>query len=63
VRFAGYPPHGWIWWGRAMLCDEKTGKFWGIDTSEEPHRLMSFDPELNRFERYEVTIPANPLTV
>jgi hypothetical protein len=62
VRFAGYPPHGWTWWGRAMLCDKETGKFWGMDTSEEPHRLMSFDPELNHFERYEVTIPPNPVT-
>jgi len=62
VRFAGYPPNGWTWWRRAMLCDEATGKFWGMDDSETPHRFMSFDPELNRFERHELAIPNNPVT-
>ena len=57
VRFAGYPPNGWTWWRRAMLCDEATGMFWGMDDSEEPYRMMSFDPELNRFERYELFVP------
>lgn len=62
VRFAGYPPNGWQWWRRAMLCDEETGKFWGMDGSEEPYHIMSFDPELNRFERYDLLVPDNPLT-
>lgn len=62
VRFAGYPPNGWHWWRRSMLCDEATGKFWSMDSSEKPARFMSFDPEVNRFERYEVTVPANPIT-
>lgn len=60
VRFAGYPPNGWVWWRRSMLCDKATGKFWGMDDSEEPYRMMSFDPELNRFERYELSVPENP---
>ena len=62
VRFAGYPPQGWTWWRRAMLCDEATGKFWGMDSSEEPYHMMSFDPARNRFERYDLLVPANPLT-
>ena len=62
VRFAGYPPNGWTWWRRTMLCDEETGKFWGMDGSEVPYHLMSFDPELNRFERHEVLVPAHPST-
>ncbi len=62
VRFAGYPPNGWIWWQRSMLCDVETGIFWGMDESEKPFRLMSFDPELNRFTRTEITVPLNPHT-
>ncbi|MBN1290413.1 MAG: hypothetical protein JXB48_01115 [Candidatus Latescibacteria bacterium] len=59
VTYAGYPPNGWEWWRRAMLCDEDTGKFWTSDNSDGNHRLMSFDPELNKFERYEVAMPPN----
>ena len=62
VRFAGYPPKGWVWWDRAMLCDDATGIFWGMDVNEEPYHFMSFDPELNRFQRYDVTVPENPVT-
>jgi hypothetical protein len=62
VRFAGYPPNGWVWWARSMLLDESTGLFWGMDASEKPYRFLSFDPELNRFARYEVTVPANPVS-
>jgi hypothetical protein len=61
VRYAGYPPNGWKWWPRAMLLDEKTGIFWGMDVSEKPYRFLSFDPELNRFTRYDVQVPPNPL--
>jgi hypothetical protein len=61
VRYAGYPPNGWKWWPRAMLLDEKTGIFWGMDISEKPYRFMSFDPVLNRFQRYDVPVPSNPL--
>ncbi len=60
VTYAGYPPNGWEWWRRAMLCDIETGKFWTSDNSDDTHRLMSFDPEFNRFERYEVSMPPNP---
>ena len=60
VTYAGYPPNGWEWWRRAMLCDEDTGKFWTSDNSDGKHHLMSFDPEFNKFERYEVTMPGNP---
>lgn len=60
VTYAGYPPNGWIWWRRAMLCDEDTGMFWTSDSSDDQHRLMSFDPEFNKFERYEVAMTPNP---
>jgi len=62
VRYAGYPPNGWIWWRRFMVCDEETGKFWSVDYNDEQHRFLSFDPEYNKFERYEVSPPENPLT-
>ncbi len=62
VRFAGYPPNGWIWWRRAMLLDGETGWFWSTDESDGKHRFLSFDPELNRFQRYELTPPENPFT-
>ncbi len=62
VRFAGYPPNGWIWWRVVFLPDERTGLFWGMDESEEPYRFMSFDPELNRFERYDLEVPRHPET-
>jgi hypothetical protein len=62
VRYAGSPPHGWIWHARSMFLDSETGHFWGMDSSERPYRFMSFDPELNRFKRHDVTVPANPLT-
>ena len=60
VTYAGYPPNGWEWWRRAMMCDIETGYFWTSDNSDDKHRLMSFDPELNHFERYEVSMPGNP---
>ena len=59
VTYAGYPPNGWEWWRRAMLCDEDTGKFWTTDSSDDKNRLMSFDPEFNKFERYETAMPPN----
>ncbi|MHB0937891.1 MAG: transglutaminase domain-containing protein [Armatimonadota bacterium] len=62
VRYAGYLPNGWKWWARAMLLDAKTGYFWGMDDSAEPYRFLAFDPELNRFKRFEVPVPANPMT-
>ncbi|MFC1606726.1 hypothetical protein ACFL47_02050 [Candidatus Latescibacterota bacterium] len=60
VKYAGYPPNGWIWWRRAMLCDLETGKFWSTEDSEDNPRFVSFDPEFNKFERYELTPPPNP---
>ena len=42
-----------------MLCDLETGKFWTTDDSDGKHHIMSFDPEYNKFERYEVTTPKN----
>ncbi len=62
VRFAGYPPHGWVWHPRSMLLDKATGIFWGNEVSEQPYRFMAFNPELNEFKRFEVEVPANPLT-
>jgi len=62
VRYAGYPPNGWIWQRRAMLCDEETGKFWSFDDIDEAKRFLSFDSEYNKFERYEVSPPKNPFT-
>lgn len=62
VRYAGCPPKGWIWWERAMLLDEGTGKFWSSDMSDQQFRFLSFDPEVNRFERHELTPPENPFT-
>jgi len=61
VLYAGYPPNGWTWWCRSLFCDRATGVFWGMDNSQTPNRFMSFDPELNRFTRYEVTVPTNPI--
>ena len=60
VTHAGYPPRGWLWWPRAMLCDRSTGTFWGMDNSEAPHRFMSYDPQINRFVRFETSVPENP---
>ncbi len=62
VRYGGCPPKGWIWWERAMLLDDETGKFWSSDMSDTQYRFLSFDPELNRFERYELSAPKNPYT-
>ena len=62
VRYGGFPPDGWIWWRRAMLVDMKTGKFWGQDDDNDKGRFMSFDPEFNKFERYEISPPINPYT-
>ena len=58
VMFAGPPPNGWRWWARAMLLDESTGLFWGMDHSEKPYRFLSYDPAKNQFQRYEVPVPA-----
>ncbi len=61
TRYAGYPPNGWIWYQRAMMCDTDTGKFWGIDLNDRKrHRFLSFNPEYNKFERYDVSPPAHP---
>lgn len=60
VRFAGSPPYGWRWQARSMFLDTETGHFWGVDSSEEPYRFLSYDPELNRFKRHEAVVPANP---
>lgn len=62
VRFAGYPPNGWVWHPRSMLLDKATGIFWGNDASEQPYRFMAFNPELNEFKRFDAPVPANPLT-
>ena len=60
VRYGGYPPNGWEWWRRAMLCDVETGKFWTTDNSDGEHHFMSFDPEFNKFEKYDVTTTVHP---
>lgn len=60
VRYAGCPPNGWVWWERSMLLDEATGKFWSVDYKDSKVRFLSFDPEFNTFERYEVSPPENP---
>ena len=60
ATYAGCPPNGWEWWQRAMLLDEQTGKFWTTCRGDAEHRFLSFDPELNRFERLELSTPANP---
>ena len=62
VVYAGYPPEGWIWWRRAMLLDDETGFFWSTDMSDGKFRFLSFDPELNRFQRYDLTAPPNPFS-
>jgi hypothetical protein len=62
VRYAGCPPKGWVWWERAMLIDEDTGKFWSSDMSDGKFRFLSFDPEFNTFERPDLTPPENPYT-
>ena len=60
VRYGGYPPNGWEWWRRAMLCDQATGKFWTTENSDGEHHFMSFDPEFNTFEKYDVTTTVHP---
>ena len=60
VRFAGHPPNNWDFWRRSMLLDEETGKMWSIDTYDEDLRFLSFDPEFNKFERYDISPPPNP---
>ena len=45
-----------------MLCDDETGKFWSVDHKDEQTRFLSYDPEFNTFERYEVSPPPNPFT-
>ncbi len=63
VRYAGYPPEGWLWWQRACLLEKETGKFWSSDIADEgTYRFLSFDPELNRFERPDLSPPPNPFT-
>jgi len=44
-----------------MLCDAETGIFWTSDGADKEHRLLSFDPGFNRFERYDVHMPDNPV--
>lgn len=69
VLFAGYLPEGWVWWDRTMFVDEETGVFWSVEGSSrkllpghEKPRFLSYDPEFNRFLRYELTPPENPYT-
>ncbi|MDP2984631.1 MAG: hypothetical protein Q8O92_15030 [Candidatus Latescibacter sp.] len=62
VRYAGSPPKGWVWAQRIMLLDEETGKFWNVDNNDKQFRIMSFDPEFNKFMRYEISPSANPFT-
>jgi hypothetical protein len=69
VRYAGCPPEGWVWWDRTMLLDEETGIFWSVEGSSRPllsghdkKQFLSYDPEYNRFLRYEVSPPENPFT-
>jgi hypothetical protein len=62
VRYAGCPPRGWNWWERSMLLDEETGKFWSVDNNDKEFRFLSFDPEFNRFQRYEISPPGNPFS-
>jgi len=62
VRYAGYPPHGWLWWQRACLLDKETGKFWSSDRSDNTSRFLSFDPEFNKYERYDLSPPKNPFS-
>ena len=45
-----------------MLLDPATGTFWSMDASSTTNRLMSFDPETLRFERYDLLVPANPFS-
>ena len=60
TRFAGHLPNGWVWHERSMFLDKATGHFWGMDSSQRPYRFLSYDPELNRFKRHDVTVPENP---
>ncbi|MBN1293539.1 MAG: hypothetical protein JXB48_16990 [Candidatus Latescibacteria bacterium] len=60
VTYAGCPPNGWEWWQRAMLLDEETGIFWTTCRGDEKHRFLNFDPELNKFRRFELSPPENP---
>ncbi len=62
VLFDGTPPEGWVWNARSMLVDEETGIFWGMDSSEEPYRFISFDPRKKEFRRHDTEVPANPVT-
>ncbi|MBN1292385.1 MAG: hypothetical protein JXB48_11145 [Candidatus Latescibacteria bacterium] len=61
VRYAGHPPEGWNMWHRSMLLDEETGKMWSVDSYDKDNVIfMSFDPEYNKFVRYEASPPKNP---
>jgi hypothetical protein len=63
VRYAGCPPNGWVWWQRSMLLDEESGEFWSVDFKDEKtYRFLSYNPEFNKFARYEVNPPKNPFT-
>jgi len=69
VLYAGCPPDGWIWWERSMLLDEETGMFWSVEGSDakmndkhDKKLFLSYDPEMNRFLRYEISPPENPFT-
>ena len=60
VRYAGHPPNNMNMWHRSMFLDEDTGKMWSVDSYDDSLRFMSFDPEFNKFVRYEVMPPRNP---
>jgi hypothetical protein len=69
VLYAGCPPEGWVWWDRTMFVDEETGIFWSVEGSSrkllpghDKVQFLSYDPEFNRFLRYEASPPENPFT-
>ncbi|MCE5251507.1 hypothetical protein LLG96_14940 [bacterium] len=69
VLYAGCPPEGWVWWDRTMFLDEETGIFWSVEGSSrkllpghDKTQFLSYDPEFNRFLRYDVSPPENPYT-
>ena len=60
--WAGNQPDGMVWYRQGLLLDSATGLFWSVDVSDDRHRFMSYDPDTNAFNRYEVSPPVNPVT-
>lgn len=54
VTFCGYPPEGITWDNRCSLLDPETGLFW-CRAADGSNRLISFNPEINLFTKYEET--------